>query len=348
MSSLRFLEHTDIPLDQIIDDLGDMRVVRDAMSDEELTASIRAIGVQDPIQVRPHLKQDKFQLVDGRRRFRSSSDAGKTTIPADIWEMTDLEAYNVALVRNIHRDDPDPVGLGFWLSKIRDTDPGIKTQEDLSKVVNKSQGWVSRQLSAYNQALDAMKAVEGKIDEKSLDIEALQNSMPTERHARALRQAGDAVKERVLELTNFIGEPPSARQIEKMMKANYIPQEILEKYDPKSTQYDDAFIVYELIEKAGMSVLAGQKMVDAWRKSQLDWQRSQKTSNIKILGDKDVIMYKQLSELYPVELIDLVDEVAPAKTLETMKRYCRRLIRKLLQKADQKLIQTALEDFKEG
>ena len=346
----RFLRRDIIPHDLIHNDLGDMRVFHDAVKDEELTESIKALGIRNPITLRPHpSKTGEYQLVDGRRRRRCNEIAGNNSIQAEVHEMTRLEACLIAFTENVQRDDPDSVGLGFWLSQIEKNDQTIKTQEDLAKTVHKSQSWVSRQLSAYNQALEAMKKEEADLDEEAVDIGVLQNSAPTERHARALRRATDAVQERVIEMTQYLGEPPSARSIERMIKAKNTPQEILEKHDPRNTLFDNAYIAYELMEKAGLTVTVATRMTKSWRQFTLPWQKLETTVlSEPRQGDKEVQLYKKLSEIYPTEVLDIIDSVAPAKTFDTMTKYCRRFISKLMLAVDDEVKQTVLDDFKEG
>ena len=346
----RFLRRDIIQHELIHDDLGDMRVFHDAVKDEELTESIKALGIRNPITLRPHpSKPGEYQLVDGRRRRRCNEAAGNNSIPVEIHEMTQLEACLIAFTENVQRDEPDSVGLGFWLEQIKKNDSSIKTQEDLAKAVHKSQPWVSRQISSFNQAMEAIKK-EDDLDDEEVDIRTLQNSAPTERHARVLRQATEAVQERVIEMTNIMGETPSARAIERMIKAKNTPQEILEKYEPKNTLFENSYIAYELMEKAGLTVTAATRITQEWRQFRLPWQKFEKTTLIEPIrrGDKEVEMYKKLSETYPTELLDIIDSVAPAKTLETMTKYCRRFIRKLMLAIDEEVKQTVLDDFKEG
>jgi len=145
-----FLRRAIIPHEQIHDDLGDMRVIHDAASDAELTASIRDHGIRNPVTLRPHPKiVEEYQLIDGRRRLRCNESAGHNSILAEIYEMTDLEACLDALEKNIQRDDPDPVGLGFWLERIMKEDPTIKTQEDLARIPS-----ISRHFRTLNSQKD--------------------------------------------------------------------------------------------------------------------------------------------------------------------------------------------------
>lgn len=70
----------------------------------ELAESIRQIGVQSAVLVRP--KPDgRYEIVYGERRVRASHISGKTTVPALIRDMTDEEALDAAMVENIQRED---------------------------------------------------------------------------------------------------------------------------------------------------------------------------------------------------------------------------------------------------
>lgn len=75
---------------------------------ESLTASIRVVGVLQPILVRP--KTDgTYELIAGERRWRASKRAGLQTIPALIRETDDNNALEHALVENLQRDDLNPL-----------------------------------------------------------------------------------------------------------------------------------------------------------------------------------------------------------------------------------------------
>ncbi|MCF8544389.1 MAG: ParB/RepB/Spo0J family partition protein, partial [Ilumatobacteraceae bacterium] len=70
----------DIPVNAIDPNPNQPRVHFDEASLTELTASISAIGVLQPILVRPE-GSDRFQLIAGERRWRAASRAGLQMIP---------------------------------------------------------------------------------------------------------------------------------------------------------------------------------------------------------------------------------------------------------------------------
>src|SRR5690348_106830 len=81
------------------------RMKEDAI--EELAASIRANGVMQPIVVR--VKDGKFQLIAGERRWLASKKAGKTKIPALVKQVSDQQALELTIIENIQREDLGPM-----------------------------------------------------------------------------------------------------------------------------------------------------------------------------------------------------------------------------------------------
>jgi ParB/RepB/Spo0J family partition protein len=72
----------------------------------ELAASIQQYGVIHAILVRPHPeKADLYQLICGERRYRASLLAGKTSIPAQVAEVSDETAIGMQAIENIERVD---------------------------------------------------------------------------------------------------------------------------------------------------------------------------------------------------------------------------------------------------
>ena len=80
------------------------RVHFDEEALSELTASIRAIGLLQPVLVRP-AKDGRFELIAGERRWRAASRAGLNVIPAIIRVTDDVSSVEQALVENLHRQD---------------------------------------------------------------------------------------------------------------------------------------------------------------------------------------------------------------------------------------------------
>ncbi len=80
------------------------RGAMDAEQLDELSRSIAATGVVQPILVRP-LPNGRFQLIAGERRWRASQKAGKATVPAVLRQVSDEQAMEMTIVENLQRAD---------------------------------------------------------------------------------------------------------------------------------------------------------------------------------------------------------------------------------------------------
>ena len=98
----------EIPVEQIERNPFQTRTRFDEQQLEELTASIAATGVVQPILVRP-LPGDRYQLIAGERRWLASQRAGKATIPAMVRPVSDEQAMEITIVENLQRADLNPM-----------------------------------------------------------------------------------------------------------------------------------------------------------------------------------------------------------------------------------------------
>jgi ParB family chromosome partitioning protein len=73
----------------------------------ELSESIKALGVLQPILVRP--LGGSYQIVAGERRFRAATRAGLTQVPVLIKELGERETLEIAIVENVQRQGLNPI-----------------------------------------------------------------------------------------------------------------------------------------------------------------------------------------------------------------------------------------------
>src|SRR5207247_1012718 len=95
------------PLDRID---PNPRQPREAFAEEtleELADSIRAVGVLQPVVIRP--VGDRYQIIMGERRVRAARSAGLATIPAVVRVTEDHHLLRDALIENVHREDLNPL-----------------------------------------------------------------------------------------------------------------------------------------------------------------------------------------------------------------------------------------------
>jgi ParB family transcriptional regulator, chromosome partitioning protein len=73
-----------------------------------LVASVKAHGVLEPILVRP-LAGGLYELIAGERRYRAATAAGSIDIPAITKDISATEAWQIALIENLLREDLNPI-----------------------------------------------------------------------------------------------------------------------------------------------------------------------------------------------------------------------------------------------
>jgi ParB family transcriptional regulator, chromosome partitioning protein len=98
----------DVPIGSVVPNPHQPRMHFDEETLTELAASIREIGVLQPILVRPG-DGGTFELIAGERRWRAAMRAGLDVIPAIVRATDDLGSMERALVENLHRQDLTPL-----------------------------------------------------------------------------------------------------------------------------------------------------------------------------------------------------------------------------------------------
>ena len=97
----------EVGVDQVVANPNQPRKSFETSSLDELTASVRASGLIQPVIVRP--SGSGYQLIAGERRWRAARQAGLERIPAIVREATDAESLELALVENLLREDLNPM-----------------------------------------------------------------------------------------------------------------------------------------------------------------------------------------------------------------------------------------------
>jgi ParB family transcriptional regulator, chromosome partitioning protein len=111
-----------------------------------LTASIRELGVLQPILVR-ELGPDRYALIAGERRWRAAKRAGLQFIPIIVRDVSDALTLQHALVENLHRDDLNPLEeAAAYQQLIEDFN---MTQEAVAHRVGKSRSAVANLLRLF-------------------------------------------------------------------------------------------------------------------------------------------------------------------------------------------------------
>ncbi len=111
-----------------------------------LTASVREVGVLQPVLVRL-TGDERYELIAGERRWRAAKRAGLQSIPAIIRTVSDLGRVEHALIENLHRQDLNPLEEAAAYQQLIE-DFGL-THEQLSARVGKSRAAISNTLRLF-------------------------------------------------------------------------------------------------------------------------------------------------------------------------------------------------------
>tara|TARA_B100001758_G_C18303118_1_gene553581 strand:- start:32 stop:919 length:888 start_codon:yes stop_codon:yes gene_type:complete len=84
---------------------------------DELSISIRQLGVIQPITVRM-ISSNQYQIISGERRYRASQMAGKKSIPAFVRIANDQQMLEMALVENIQRENLNPIEIALSYQRL--------------------------------------------------------------------------------------------------------------------------------------------------------------------------------------------------------------------------------------
>ncbi|MCU1501170.1 MAG: parB [Ilumatobacteraceae bacterium] len=133
----------DLPVSSILPNPHQPRVHFDEESLAELSASIREIGVLQPVLVHP-LDNGTYRLIAGERRWRAARRAGLQMIPAIVRVTDELGTVERALVENLHRADLTPLEEAAAYQQLSD-DFGM-THEQIAARVGKSRSAITNTL----------------------------------------------------------------------------------------------------------------------------------------------------------------------------------------------------------
>jgi len=132
-----------IPLERVRTGKYQPRTRMDEASLDELSQSIRAQGVMQPILVRP-VADGNFEIIAGERRWRAAQRAGLKSVPALVRSVPDQAALALALIENIQREDLNPLEEAQGIARL--IDEFKLTHEAAASAVGRSRSAVSNLL----------------------------------------------------------------------------------------------------------------------------------------------------------------------------------------------------------
>lgn len=200
----------------------------------ELAASIKELGVVQPLSVRD-MGDGTYQIIAGERRWRAAGIAGLNSVPAYVRSASDSEVTEMALIENIQREDLNAIEVALAFRNLIDT--YNLTQERLSERLGKKRATIANHL----RLLKLPAEIQLGLRDHKLDMG----------HARALLSVENPKQQ--LKLYNLIlKEGLSVRKVEELAK-KYSEEKEVERIK-KEQGYDFAPLQKKLTDRLGSKV----------------------------------------------------------------------------------------------
>ena len=191
----------ELPLEKIAPNPDQPRKHFEQEALEELAASLKTLGLVQPITVQA-LSSGSYQIISGERRWRAAQMAGLKTLPAYIRATQPSELLELALIENIQREDLNAIEVALAYQQL--TEQYGLSQSKVAERVGKKRVTVTN----YIRLLQLPAEIQLGLTQRLIDMG----------HARALLQVDDT--ERQIELYNLIiTEHLSVRAVEELARA---------------------------------------------------------------------------------------------------------------------------------
>jgi len=112
----------------------------------EMAESIRAVGLLQPILVRPTATEGRFEIVAGARRFRAARLAEIESVSVRVCQLTDAQALEAQVIENLIRADVHPYEETQGFLALMRLDPARYTAQELAAKTGKSVTFVLQRL----------------------------------------------------------------------------------------------------------------------------------------------------------------------------------------------------------
>lgn len=250
---------SEIEISKIVANPFQPRTKFDEEALQELAASIKEIGLIQPITIRK-VSDDEYQIIAGERRFRAAQIAGLTSIPAYIRKAKDEGMLEMALVENIQREDLDSIEIA--LSYQRLLEELEFTQEELSTRVGKKRSTIAN----YLRLLKLPAIIQKGLIDKQISMG----------HARAIINIENQEKQTSI-YNQIVKNGLSVRKVEEMVRDLNNPEnegQSIEKHDKFPKEYNSV-----------------KKQLDSIFNSKIDFKMNEKGKG------KIVIPFKSAADL---------------------------------------------------
>lgn len=167
-----------IPVDALAPNPQQPRRAFDAI--DELVASVREVGVLEPLLVRRSSRG--YQIISGERRYRAAVEAGLSDVPCIVLDVDEAQVLTIALIENLQRRDLSPFeeaeGLRALVERFE------YTHDEVARKIGKSRTSVTEMLSLGDIPTELRDRLEAAgVTTKSILLEVARIDDPAEQEA---------------------------------------------------------------------------------------------------------------------------------------------------------------------
>lgn len=128
----------------------------------ELADSIRSQGIVEPVLAR--MRNGRYELVAGERRWRAAKKAGLSIIPAIVKDFTDEESLEISLIENLQREDLNPIDEADAYHRL--SKEFKLSQGDIAKKVGKDRSTVANMV----RLLELPREIQGSLKRGQISV----------------------------------------------------------------------------------------------------------------------------------------------------------------------------------
>jgi ParB family chromosome partitioning protein len=195
----------ELPVEMIVPNPRQPRQVFDDDSLAELAASIEAVGLLQPVVVRP-APRGQYELIMGERRWRACQVAGIDVIPAIVKQTSDDDLLRDALMENLHREQLNPLEEAAAYQQL--LDDFAATHEELARRIGRSRPHISNTIRLLNLPPTVQKRVAAGVLSAGHARALLGVEDPTVQEQLAYRIVAEGLSVRAVEEIVALGAQP--------------------------------------------------------------------------------------------------------------------------------------------
>lgn len=188
----------EVPIESIVANQYQPRKIFRIADIEKLSNSIKSHGLLQPISVRKHADDERYEIIAGERRYRASKMAGLKTVPVIVKEFDDRKTLTLAIIENIHREDLSPIEEAEAYKQL--IDEFDYSHNQISETVGKSRSHIANLIRLLNLPVEIQEKLNNKILEMG--------------HARALINSEHAIEIAEIVIKNDL----TVRETEQLVK----------------------------------------------------------------------------------------------------------------------------------